>query len=60
VRVRLHDDPACGPVAEMFPRQGPDVMSSLVWSDGLVEIAEGTSVQDGDSVRYLPFAEWAP
>jgi len=60
VRVRLHDDPAHGPVAETFPRQGSDVMSSLVWSDGLVEIAEGTSVQDGDSVRFLPFAEWAP
>lgn len=60
VRVRLNSDPAGGLVAETFPRQGSDVMSSLAWSDGLAEIAEGTAVQDGDSVRFLPFSEWAP
>lgn len=60
VRVRLRDDPERGPVAETFPRQGSDVLSSVAWADGLVEVAEGTTVQDGDSVRFLPFAEWAP
>jgi molybdopterin molybdotransferase len=60
VRVRLHEDPEHGPVAETFPRQGSDVLSSVAWADGLVEIAEGTTVRNGDRVRYLPFAEWAP
>jgi molybdopterin molybdotransferase len=60
LRARLRDDTDRGPVAEIFPRQGSDVMSSLVWSDGLVEIAGDTSVRDGDHVRFLPFAEWAP
>ena len=59
VRVRLNSDPTGGLVAETFPRQGSDVMSSLAWSDGLVEIAEGATIQDGDSVRFLPFSEWA-
>ena len=60
VRVRLREDPAHGPVAEAYPRQGSDVMSSVAWADGLVEIAEDTTIRDGDRVRFLPFAEWAP
>jgi molybdopterin molybdotransferase len=60
VRVRLSADPEHGLVAETFPRQGSDVMSSLAWSDGLVKIAENSKVQVGDSVVFLPFAEWAP
>jgi molybdopterin molybdotransferase len=56
--VRLHQDPELGPVAEAFPRQGSSVMSLLVWSEGLVEIPEGTTVQDGDMVRFLPFTAW--
>lgn len=60
VRVKLRDDPSNGLVAETFPRQGSDVMSSLAWSDGLVEVAEGAAIQDGDSVRFLPFSGWAP
>jgi molybdopterin molybdotransferase len=60
VRVRLREDPAHGPVAEAYPRQGSDVLSSVAWADGLVEIAENTTIRDGDRVRFLPFAEWAP
>jgi len=60
VRVRLREDPAHGPVAEAYPRQGSDVMSSVAWADGLVEIAENSTIRDGDRVRFLPFAEWAP
>jgi molybdopterin molybdotransferase len=60
MRVRLREDPTRGPVAEAYPRQGSDVLSSVAWADGLVEIAENTTVRDGDPVRFLPFAEWAP
>jgi len=56
--VRLRQDPEYGPVAEAFPRQGSSVMSLLVWSEGLVEIPEGTTVQEGDMVRFLPFTAW--
>ena len=60
VRVRLREDPAQGPVAEAYPRQGSDVLSSVAWADGLVEIAGNTTIRTGDRVRFLPFAEWAP
>jgi molybdopterin molybdotransferase len=58
VRVRLRRD-ADGLVAESFARQGSDVMCSVAWADGLVEIPESTCIQAGDTVRFLPFAEWA-
>jgi len=59
VRVRVHADHDGMPVAETFPRQGSDVLSSVAWADGLVEIAEDTTVQPGETVSFLPFAEWA-
>ena len=59
VRVRLNNDAPDGLTAETFSRQGSDVMSSIAWSDGLVEIAEGATIQVGDMVRFLPFSEWA-
>jgi len=59
VRVRLHADQDGMLVAQTFPRQGSDVLSSVAWADGLVEIAEDTTVQAGETVSFLPFAEWA-
>jgi molybdopterin molybdotransferase len=59
VRVRLTHDPAGLAVASTYPRQGSDVMSSVVWADGLVEIPEATRISAGDTVRFLPFSEWA-
>ncbi len=59
LRVRLNHDPAGLPVAEPYPRQGSDVLSSVVWADGLVEIPEASRVSPGDTVRFLPFSEWA-
>lgn len=58
VRVRLRHDTGL-PVAESFARQGSDVMRSIAWSDGLVEVMENSSVEPGDTVRFLPFSEWA-
>lgn len=57
VRVQLHHE-ADGLTAQAFGRQGSDVLSSVAWADGLVEIAEHATVQPGDTVRYLPFAQW--
>jgi molybdopterin molybdotransferase len=58
LRVRVSDVPPQGLTAEKYPRQGSDVLSSVAWADGLVEIADNTEVHPGDTLRYLPFAEW--
>jgi len=57
LRARLVDG-TDGPVAERFARQGSGIISSLVGSDGLVEIAEEvTQVNQGDVIDFLPFDE---
>lgn len=43
---------------ELFPHQGSGVLTSVVWSDGLVDIPAGKTIAYGDTVRFLPFAEW--
>lgn len=58
VRVRLRQDEETL-IAESFARQGSDVMRSVAWSDGLVEVAEDSNIEPGDTVRFLPFSEWA-
>ena len=58
VRVQIRPGPENGMVAERFSKQGSDVLSSVVWADGLVEIPESAVIQTGDTVRFLPFAEW--
>ena len=40
-----------------FPREGAGLLSSLVDTDGLVELPESiTSVRPGDTVRFLPWS----
>ena len=58
IRVRLTEDPERGPVATPYTKQGSDVLSSVAWADGLVEVPESTRVNHGDSIRYLPFSGW--
>ncbi|MCX7946194.1 MAG: molybdopterin molybdotransferase MoeA [Hydrogenophilus sp.] len=41
---------------ELFPNQGSAAIASLVWANGLVEIAEEERVNRGDRVRFWPFA----
>ena len=36
--------------------QGSGVLTSTVWSEGLVAIPEGTTVAAGDTVEFLPNA----
>ncbi len=43
--------------AELFPRMGSDVSSSVAWADGLVVIPEQQTVAIGDTVHFLGFAE---
>jgi molybdopterin molybdotransferase len=53
LRVRRNDE---GGLA-LFTNQGPGVLTSTVWADGLVDNPGGTAIAPGDLVRYLPFAE---
>ena len=47
-----------GWIAEKFPRDGAGILTSMVESDGLVEIGEGVSrVEAGAPVDFLPFSE---
>lgn len=42
----------------LYPHQGSGVLTSAAWSDGLVDLAAGMTVQSGDLVPYVPMAEW--
>lgn len=41
----------------LFPNQGSGVVTSLVWSEGLVIKPPHTLIEPGDAVDFLPFAE---
>lgn len=58
VRARLEDDGRGGWRAIKFPRDGAGILSSLVESDGLVELPEEmTHLDAGSQVDFLPFSE---
>lgn len=58
LRVRLDRDSDGAPVAHKFPRDGAGILTSMVESDGLVELPEElTSLEPGTMVDYLPFSE---
>ncbi|MGH6931761.1 MAG: molybdopterin molybdotransferase MoeA [Dongiaceae bacterium] len=58
VRARLVSDGAGGLIARKFPRDGAGILSSLVESDGLVELPEElTRLAAGSMVDFLPFSE---
>lgn len=58
IRVHISGDAMQKQVAECYPKQGSDVLSSAAWATGLIEVPEQTTVNRGDTVRYLPFSEW--
>jgi len=43
---------------EIYPKQDSGVLTSTVWADGFVEIAENQTVRIGETVNYLPFAQF--
>jgi molybdopterin molybdotransferase len=58
VRARLEDDGDGGWLAIKYPRDGAGILSSLVESDGLVELPEDmTYLETGTLVDFLPFSE---
>ncbi|MDX1710511.1 MAG: molybdopterin molybdotransferase MoeA [Rhodovibrionaceae bacterium] len=61
VRVRLIQDDAGVLAAAKFPRDGAGILSSMVESDGLVELPEEmTHLEAGSLVDFLPFSEVTP
>jgi molybdopterin molybdotransferase len=58
VRARLTPGDDGMPIAQRFPRDGAGILTSLVESDGLIELAENvTQVTAGAMVDFLPFSE---
>lgn len=51
VRIEYEDDIA---FAKLYPKQGSDIMSSLVWADGIIEIPENTKFKKGYLLDYYP------
>ncbi len=45
------------PLANLYPKQGSDVMSSVVWADGFIEIPENTTFDSGTILNYYPLSE---
>ena len=45
------------PLAKLYPKQGSDVMSSVVWADGFIEIPENTTFDSGTILNYYPLSE---
>jgi molybdopterin molybdotransferase len=57
LRARLETGSDGAMRATLFPRQGSEVLSSVAWAHGLVDLPEGVTVAPGDSVAYLSFAD---
>lgn len=58
LRVRLERNGGPMPVARRFPVDGAGILSSMVASDGLVELSEDmTRLEAGTIVDFLPFSE---
>jgi molybdopterin molybdotransferase len=57
VRVNLRETAEGSLEAVKFPREGAGLLSSLVATDGLVELSEEvTNVEAGQTVAFLPYA----
>ncbi|MDA9357644.1 molybdopterin molybdotransferase MoeA [Candidatus Thioglobus sp.] len=55
-RVRI-DHSTETPLANLFPKQGSDVMSSVVWADGIIEIPENTTFETGTILNFYSMSE---
>ena len=54
LRVRRNDQGGL----DLFPNQSSGVLTSVVWGDGLIDVAPGQVLSHGDAVAYWPFAQW--
>ncbi|NBX53895.1 MAG: molybdopterin molybdenumtransferase MoeA [Betaproteobacteria bacterium] len=41
---------------DLFPNQSSGVLTSVVWGDGLIDVAPGQVLRHGDMVAYWPFS----
>lgn len=55
VRARLSADSSA---ASIFANQSSGVLTSAVWGEGFVDIAENMTIKRGEGVRYLPFSSF--
>ena len=58
LRARLTTDADRQTRVQIYPNQDSGVLTSTVWADGFVEIAENQTVRAGETVNYLPFAQF--
>ena len=40
----------------IFPNQSSGVLTSTVWGDGLIDLAAGQTITQGDMVKFIPFS----
>jgi molybdopterin molybdotransferase len=57
LRARLEANSAGQLEVQLHPQQGSAMLSSACWSDGLAVIEIGQTLQAGETVSYLSFAE---
>jgi molybdopterin molybdotransferase len=43
--------------AVLYPNQSSGVLRSAAWADGLVEVLENSTLNEGDAVRFIAFSE---
>ena len=53
LRARIAED---GRVA-LFPNQGPGVLTSTVWADGVIDNPPEQAIAAGDRVSFIPYSE---
>ena len=58
LRARLERDEAGDTVVIVYPNQSSGVLVSTAWAEGFVIVPESTVVHPGDTVSYVPFAEF--
>jgi len=58
LRARLELDSSNETLVQIFPNQDSGVLTSTVWADGFVEIAENQTLVTGEEVNYIPFAHF--
>ena len=42
---------------ELFRNQSSGVLTSTAWGDGVIDNPAGTTIAEGDTVRFIPFSE---
>ena len=42
---------------DLFPNQGPAVLTSTTWGDGLLDNPPEQVINQGDMVKFIPFSE---